>query len=80
MRITHDTKFDLMYIKFSENEVGLTKRVTEDVVLDFDVEGRLVGMELLNTAYFDVPETIEVQDITHQRYRELEKDEPNTSP
>lgn len=36
------------YIRFSEAKVHESEEISPDVVFDFDAEGRIVGIELLN--------------------------------
>ncbi|MBI5289745.1 MAG: DUF2283 domain-containing protein [Chloroflexi bacterium] len=53
MTIEHDPVADALYIALSAAAlepgcVARTVRVTEDVALDFDAEGRLLGVEVLN--------------------------------
>jgi uncharacterized protein YuzE len=70
MRITHDKKFNLMYIYLTENEITSTQRVTDDLVIDFDADGKVVGIELLDTSNVDVPAQCEIEDITPERYKD----------
>ena len=51
-----DRKHDLAYIRIrpelrdQPGAVKRSKRVTEDIVLDLDADGQLVGIELLNAS------------------------------
>ena len=47
MRITYDSKVDVLYIRFKETTVT-TKHLDEGVALDFDAEGVLAGIEILD--------------------------------
>ena len=47
MRITHDREVDALYIRFQETSVT-TKHLGEGIAADFDTEGRLVGLEILD--------------------------------
>ena len=59
MRLTHDTEHDLSYLHLrgSDDDVGTVTSVpvtppnpgdlTDELVLDFDRDGRLVGIEFL---------------------------------
>ena len=51
MRISYDAKADAVYIYLGE-EVSApeTRSVDEDINLDFDVRGRLVGVEVLSAS------------------------------
>jgi uncharacterized protein YuzE len=47
MRITYDQKVDALYIRFKEATVT-TKRLDEGIAADYDAEGRLAGIEILD--------------------------------
>jgi len=46
MRITYDSEVDALYIRFIETTVT-TKQVAEGIAVDYDAEGRIVGIEIL---------------------------------
>ncbi len=48
IRMHYDPKADAAYLRFSEQPVVESEEVSEGVVLDFDAEGRMVGMEVLS--------------------------------
>ena len=47
MRITYDSEVDALYIRFIETTVT-TKHLTEGIAADYDAEGRLAGIEILD--------------------------------
>ena len=47
MRITYDQKVDALYIRFKETTVT-TKHLGEGIAADFDADGRLAGIEVLD--------------------------------
>lgn len=47
MRITYDPEVDALYIRFREVTVT-TKHLAEGVVGDYDSQGQLVGIEVLD--------------------------------
>jgi len=47
MRITYDSQVDALYIRFIETTVT-TEHVAEGVALDYDSDGRLAGIEILD--------------------------------
>ena len=47
MRITYDQNVDALYIRFKETSVT-TKHLGEGIAADFDAEGRLAGIEVLD--------------------------------
>ncbi|TET98003.1 MAG: DUF2283 domain-containing protein [Dehalococcoidia bacterium] len=56
MKITYDSKYDVLYLKFTdESPQVVTQRVNEDVGVDFDADGRIVGIEVLSASkYLDL--------------------------
>ena len=47
MRITYDSEVDALYIRFVETTV-ITKHVAEGIAVDYDAEGRIAGIEILD--------------------------------
>jgi uncharacterized protein YuzE len=50
MKIEYDKEADALYIRIQEKYVSRTQEVSEGVNLDFDEEGRLIGLEVLGAA------------------------------
>jgi uncharacterized protein YuzE len=46
MRITYDPEADALYIRFRET-IATTKQVAEGISADYDEEGNLAGIEVL---------------------------------
>ncbi len=49
MRITYDHEVDALYIRFREAPV-ITKHIGEGLAADYDAEGHLAGIEILDAA------------------------------
>jgi uncharacterized protein YuzE len=47
MRITYDSEVDVLYIRFHEATVT-TKHLDDGLAADYDANGRLAGIELLD--------------------------------
>lgn len=47
MRITHDSEAAVLYIRFIEITVT-TKHTAEGVAVDYDAEGKIAGIEILD--------------------------------
>ena len=47
MRITYDSQVDALYIMFKDTKVT-TKHIGEGIAADYDSEGRLAGIEILD--------------------------------
>jgi len=48
MRTIYDAKDDALYVRFAEAPVMESEEVAAGVVLDFDAEGRIVAIEVLD--------------------------------
>lgn len=47
MKITHDPEVDALYIRFRETTVT-TKHLAEGIAADYDADGHLAGIEILD--------------------------------
>jgi len=69
VRITYDPKYDALYLKIGEAEKVLCKEVDEDITLDLDPQGKLVGIEILAASeHVDLDRLLPVK-ITRGRAR-----------
>jgi uncharacterized protein YuzE len=51
MKISYDSKYDVLYIKVIEGESEVaTRHLAEDIALDVDGAGHLVGLEVLSAS------------------------------
>ena len=50
MRIKFDKETDTIYIRFSDLAVAESEEQREGVILDFDLAGEIVGIEILNAS------------------------------
>ena len=50
MRIKYDKKNDAVYIRFSEKPCFQSDEIKEDFILDFDKEGKIIGLEILDVS------------------------------
>ncbi|HXH20567.1 MAG TPA: DUF2283 domain-containing protein, partial [Dehalococcoidia bacterium] len=46
MKITYDARVDALYIRFLDTTVT-TKNVSDGVAFDYDADGKLAGIEIL---------------------------------
>ncbi|OGX34469.1 MAG: hypothetical protein A2787_01865 [Omnitrophica WOR_2 bacterium RIFCSPHIGHO2_01_FULL_48_9] len=58
-QITIDPKAGAVYLKLNEGKVSRTKEFSEEVFLDFDSKGKLMGIELLNPCQGTIHEIAE---------------------
>lgn len=49
-RLHYDPAVDAAYLRFSDAQVVESEEVSPGVVLDFDGDGRIVAMEVMNAA------------------------------
>lgn len=47
MKITYDRQVDALYIRFKETTIT-TKHLAEGIAADYDADGRLAGIEILD--------------------------------
>ncbi len=47
-KVTYDADVNAAYFRLSSTDVFESEEVSPDVVFDFDTEGHIVGIELLN--------------------------------
>lgn len=50
MEITYDKDADSMYIEFRRGEFAKNKKVDDFTVIDLDINGNLLGIELLEVS------------------------------
>lgn len=50
MRVKHDAEVDAVYVRFADGAVVESEEVRPGVVLDFDADGKLVALEILNAS------------------------------
>jgi uncharacterized protein YuzE len=48
MKTTYDPDVDALYVRFADAPVVESEEVSTGVVLDFDAEGRIVAIEVLD--------------------------------
>ncbi|MBF0520806.1 MAG: DUF2283 domain-containing protein [Nitrospirae bacterium] len=69
MRITYDSEVDALYIRFTEATVT-TEHVAEGIAVDYDSEGRIAGIEVLDAVMRvgskDVFKQITLEDLALQ--------------
>jgi uncharacterized protein YuzE len=50
MKIEYDKEVDALYIRIQEKDIARTQEVSDGINLDFDGEGRLIGLEVLDAS------------------------------
>jgi uncharacterized protein YuzE len=69
VRITYDSDVDALYIRFIEATVT-TKHVAEGIAVDYDAEGHIAGVEILDAVKRfgsrDVFKKVSIEDLAIQ--------------
>ncbi len=50
MRIHFSKEADALYIRLRETPIKESDEITEDIIFDYDTEGNVVGIEILDAA------------------------------
>ena len=50
MRVRYDEKADAIYIRFDESKYFESDEIKEGVILDYDKNGKIVGLEILDVS------------------------------
>lgn len=67
MKVTYDPVADAVYIRFQDTTVT-TEHLTEDIAADFDAEGKLAGIEILDASlHLGDPQTI-FEHLTYEQF------------
>ncbi|MBM4273228.1 MAG: DUF2283 domain-containing protein [Deltaproteobacteria bacterium] len=70
MKIIYDSEVDALYIRFQET-TATTQHVAEGIAVDYDTEGRIAGIEILDARErLGVPEVfrqVVLEDIALER-------------
>lgn len=49
MKVKYDEKADVLYIEFKDTTVT-TKRLDQDIAIDYDAKGEIAGIEVLSAS------------------------------
>lgn len=50
MKIKYDKEADVVYIRFSELSVAESDQEKPGIILDYSIDGQIVGIEILNAS------------------------------
>ena len=50
MVIRYDKELDIVYIRFSEKAIKESEEDKPGIILDYDLDGKIVGIEVLNAS------------------------------
>ena len=60
MRLRIDKENDVLYLRLNEIEIFESEEVQPGVILDFDENGHIVGIEILNLSRRTEPEKLNI--------------------
>ncbi len=60
MRLKVDKENDALYFRMDDSSIVESEEVQPGIVLDFDIEGKVVGIEILNLSIRMKPEQLNV--------------------
>ena len=66
MKIEYSKQADAIYVYFKQDVVARSKEIEDGVVIDFDKEGQLIGIEVL-----DVSQRFTLSDIVNVNIENL---------
>jgi len=55
MRIRYDENVDALYIRFRESKYYESDEIKEGFILDYDEEGNIIGIEILDASSYLLP-------------------------
>ncbi len=58
MKLEYDREVDALYIRIQEKRVYKTKEIEEGINIDIDVDGKIIGLEIL-----DVTKRYQLSDV-----------------
>ena len=62
MVIKYDKEADVVYLQFTENEVYESDEERQGIIIDYDVDGNIVGIEYLNASVkMENPDRVEFE-------------------
>lgn len=74
MKVTYDTEGDILRILFNEVSIQESDEESPGVILDYDQEGNIVGLEILNASQrVEKPQSVEFSVLLKKSQSTLEK-------
>ncbi|WP_420265454.1 DUF2283 domain-containing protein [Candidatus Magnetominusculus dajiuhuensis] len=50
MKLHYSKEADALYLRFKESEITDTDEIVADVIVDFDTDGNVIGLEILSVS------------------------------
>ena len=67
MRISYDEEVDALYIRLKETPYYQSDEIKEGLILDYDKEGNLLGVEILDASSYLLPEELATLSFSLER-------------
>ncbi len=65
MKLEYDRRADAIYIRLKDADVASTRELEDNLIVDLDEHGKLVGIELLFVSDYLAPEDIDSFTVTN---------------
>ena len=56
MKIEYDPKVDVLYVRLTDTRIVESEQVQPGIILDFDADGKVVAVEILNASKREAPQ------------------------
>lgn len=66
MRINYSHDANALYIKLKETEIANTEEIADDIIMDYDRDGNVIGIEILSAS-----EKADVQTLIIQAFEQV---------
>jgi uncharacterized protein YuzE len=76
MRYTYDKEHDALFLRFREGEYDESEEIYPGFVIDFDKNGRPLGLDL----YYDASKTIDIEALKRNVIEDVYENEPMVIP
>ena len=60
MRVKVDMESDTLYFRLSEDEVTESEEITPGIIIDYNKEGKIIGIEILG-----IKNRFDIEELTH---------------
>jgi len=74
MRIHYSHQANALYIRLKETDIANTDEITEDILMDYDKDGNVVGIEVLSAS-----EKADTKQLIIQAFDKVMVEQPVTS-
>ncbi len=75
MRIRYSQEADALYIRLKETKIEDTEEVSEDLIIDYDTDGSVVGIEVLAAS-----EKVDMEQLIIQAFKKVMVESPQEAP